>query len=408
MRGTGNMLKPLLIGLLLVSVAASAQEIDWPIDWPYEDNYGDDLVYLHAIANYETHPLWVETWQNNLFRKNMIRVNYASVAQTELFSDVGLVINEELIPGLWFRYGTNYLATQHRNEQDIDHSIGMEKSLYKTFSIFVYGNPKFEKEEIDIQYGLSFTNEDRSNYIRVAYVDVAPFWDDKNDQNSSNLKRPWQIAWQINAQAGRFRFFSEGRYDDGIAREFDTEAEPLNNRFQASKTDDMIFSLYYYRSTDSFIELTYSYYTFNETREFENTLFGYDYKNRIDLYKLAYITPLGEKYRLRFGSHGVSQKASATGYREHDYSHREIIPFIFWEWFIGPGIFETGYMGSVHQWDYEGQSDIDDPHFDGYIDKIELAYTFDFDSRAMLKIGVSQMASLSGFGGGNVQFFMDF
>ena len=87
---------------------------------------------------------------------------------------------------------------------------------------------------------------------------------------------------------------------------------------------------------------------------------------------------------------------------------REIIPFIFWEWFIGPGIFEAGYMGSAQQWDYAGQADIDDPHVDSYIDKIELAYTFDFNSRAFLKIGISQMASLSGFGGGNVQFFLDF
>lgn len=400
------MLKQSLIAMLLTSAAASAQQFDWP----YEDNYGDDLDYLHTIANYETHPLWVEKWQNNLFNKNMIRVNYASVAQTELFSDVRLVINEELLEGLWFRYATTYLATPYRTAQDNYHSIGLEKSLYKTLSIFIYGNPKFEKEEIDIQYGLSFTNADRSHYIRVAYVDVAPFWDDKNDQDGSNLKRPWQIVWQANAQTGRFRFFSEGRYDDGTAREFSSKAEPesLENRFQASKTDDMIFSLYYYRSADSFVELSYSHYSFNETREFDKAILNYEYKNRIDIYKLAYITPLGEKYRLRFGAHGVNQQASSLGHLAHDYRHREIIPFIFWEWFVGPGIFETGYMGSVQEWDYEGQSDIDDPHFDGYIDKIELAYTFDFNGRAFLKIGISQMASLSGFGGGNVQFFLDF
>lgn len=45
--------------------------------------------------------------------------------------------------------------------------------------------------------------------------------------------------------------------------------------------------------------------------------------------------------------------------------------------------------------------------FDGYIDKISLSYIFDFKQRLYLKISVSQMASLSGFGGGSTRFFID-
>ena len=65
-------------------------------------------------------------------------------------------------------------------------------------------------------------------------------------------------------------------------------------------------------------------------------------------------------------------------------------------------------MGSLQSWDYEGVFEIDDPQVDAYIDKLELAYTFDFSSKAYLKIAISHVIALSGFGGGNVQFAMDF
>lgn len=393
-----------LAGLLLACSCSVAAEPDWA----FEEDYGDDLLYLHGLANYEMHPLWLQRWQNNLFNNNLLRINYASVSQTELFSDVGLVINEELIEGLWFRYATNYYATQYRNEQDNYHSVGLEKNVYKTFSVYIYGDPQFEKEEIDIQWGLSFTGADRNHYVRIAYVSVAPFWDDKNDRNSQSLNRPWGLDWSINWQWGSLRLFSQGRYNSGTEREFALEAEAAEPLLESDKIDDFTVQLYYYRKPTEFLELSYRYYDFNEQREFEDASFNYDYRNRIDIYKLGYLMPLGQKYRLRFGAHAVRQEARSEGYRAHNYHQTDWLPFIFAERRLGPGDLELGYQGSSHEWTYQGQEVLDDPEFEGYIDKVSLAYTFDFKQRAYLKIGVSQMASLSGFGGGNVQFFMDF
>lgn len=180
--------------ILSLLLSYSFWEVAAP-DWPLEDRYGEDLLYLHGLANYEMHPLWVQRWQDGLFSYNLLRINYASVSQAELLSDVGLVINEELIEGLWFRYATSYDATQHRTAQDNYHAVGLEKSVYKTFSLYIYGDPQFEKEEIDIQWSLSFSSPGQSNYMRVAYLSAGPFWDDKNDRDSQNLGRPWSVNW---------------------------------------------------------------------------------------------------------------------------------------------------------------------------------------------------------------------
>ena len=103
----------LLIFYLLPALAVSQK-----IAWPFDDYYGENLVYIHAVANYELNPTWHEKWENNLFRQTMLRLNFASISNTELLSDAHLTLNEELTRGFWFRYATSYYATHHRNEQD--------------------------------------------------------------------------------------------------------------------------------------------------------------------------------------------------------------------------------------------------------------------------------------------------
>jgi hypothetical protein len=378
------------------------------IEWPYDDYYTEYKLYVYAIANYDLHPTWHEKWENNLFRQNMLRLNYGSISNTELLSDARLVINEKVAPGIWFRYATTYYATHHRNEQDKYFTVGFEKNIFKGFSLFVYGNPHFEKEGIDIFYGVSLANKQRSNYMRAALVDVDPFWNDKNNVNSYNLKRPWQISWEANYRLGRFRFFSQGRYDSGTERLFEVEPAATNFDQQRKKSDDMMFKLYFYRNENSIFELSSAYYNFQEAKRYSFPLYDFDYRNRIDSYKLSYITPLRDRYRLRLGSFYIRQRASSRGYKSHDYKRQEFIPYVFGEMFAGPGIIEFGYMLSKYQWDYVAPRPIDDDTSDDYIDKIKLAYTLNLQDRAYLQFSLSHVTTIWGFGGGNVQFWMTF
>ncbi|MBN1559531.1 hypothetical protein JW998_04735 [candidate division KSB1 bacterium] len=382
---------------------AAAQDIE-----TYDDYYGESMVYIHAVANYELHPFWHEKWQNNLFCRNMMRLNFASISNTELLSDARLAINEELAAGLWFRYATTYYATHHRNEQDIYISTGFEQRIYKSLSVFAYGDPHFEKEEIDIQYGLALTGKNRSNYIRFSYIDVDLFWNDKNNIKSHDAKKPWQFNWETNLRIGPLRFFSCGRYDSGTERFFTREPGAIDFSAQQKKMDDLVLGLYFYRTRHSFIEATYSYYNFVEAKNFDSPEANYSYENRIEIGKIGYITPVGEKYRLRFGAHIIVQHAASENYGAHTYTRQEIIPFIFAEKNAGPGTIEAGYMGSVQKWDYVGSFEITHPHRNDYIDKLKLAYTFNFDDRVYLQFAVSHVTTIWGFGGGNVQFWMEF
>jgi hypothetical protein len=343
-----------------------------------------------------------------MFCQNLMRLNFASISNTELLSDAQLAINEELLAGLWYRYATVYYATHHRNEQEKRLSTGFEKRIYKSLAVFIYGDPHFEKEEIDIQYGLSFTSKNRSNYIRLSYIDVDVFWNDKNNVRSYDAKKPWQFNWETNLRVGPVRFFSNGRYDSGIERFFEIVPGQFDFSAQQKKIDDIVLKLYFYRTQHSFVETAYSYYNFMEAKVFDSPDVNYRYENRIEICKIGYITPVGERYRLRFGAHAIIQHAASENYGAHTYLHQEIIPFIFAERNTGPGIIEAGYMGSVQKWDYAGTFQITHPHRNGYIDKIKLAYTFNFDNRVYLQLAVSHVTTVWGFGGGNVQFWMEF
>ncbi|MBN1480320.1 hypothetical protein EH223_20230 [candidate division KSB1 bacterium] len=394
----------IFLSLYLLSSFGLAQEIDWP----YDDYYTEDKLYIHAIVNYDIHPMWHDHWENNLFRQNMLRMSFGSISLTELFSDVSLAMNQEVTKGIWFRYATAYYATHHRNEQDKHLSTGFEKYIFKSFSLFAYGNPHFEKEEIDIHYGISLTNKDRTSYFRVAYIDVDTFWDDKNNINSVNLTRPWRLGWETNVRFKSFRFFSSGRYENGIERIFERAPASFDFDYQRKKINDMIFKLYYYRTPKSFLEISYSCYQYDEAKRFHHLFYDYEYQNRIESYKIGYVTPIGERYRLRFGSFALLQNAAAAHYREHDYSRHEIIPYIFGEMYAGPGIVEAGYMVSKYAWDYSAPAPIPGGTRDDYIDKVKIAYTLNLANRAYLQFALSHVTAIWGFGGGNVQFWIQF
>ncbi len=395
-----------LVGIIILSVKSL---IASETTWPFEDHYRDSMLYIHAVANYELHPTWREQWQINQYRQNMLRLNFASISMDDMLSDAHLAINEKLAPGLWFRYFTKYYATRHRNEQEKYTTLGFEKSIYRSFSAFVYGNPHFEKEEIDIQYGLSLSSSNRRQYLRLAYIEVDPFWDAKNDQYSTSLEQPWGLLWETNVSVGKFRFFSRGRYDAGLSRAFLADSLARGLRAQYKKINDFFFALYYYTGSSSFIESSYSGYVFNEKKSFKEGDKDYDYQNSIQLLKLAFVSRFYDRWRLRFGSHFVLQDARSKLYREHDYRRREIIPFLFVELSAGPGIVEAGYMGAVLDWSYMGFDDNPNRYtHQEYVDKIKLAYTFHIKEKAYLQFAVSHVTAIWGFGGGNVQFWLDF
>ena len=75
--------------------------------------------------------------------------------------------------------------------------------------------------------------------------------------------------------------------------------------------------------------------------------------------------------------------------------------------FAGPGIIEVGYMGSLQRWDYQG-TNFEPPQWENYIDKVKLGYTFQFKDKAFLQFSVSHVTTIWGFGGGNVQFWLEF
>lgn len=375
------------------------------IEWHFEDYYQETMLYIHPIANYDFHPEWYQEWENNSFRSNIVRLNFASISMSELFSDAQLVVNEQVLKNLWFRYEYIYYATHHQNEQQRSSFMGFEKNIYRYFSLFVYGNPHFEKENIDVQYGFSLANQKRTRYFRFAYVQVDPFWDQKNDVNSSSIKKPWEIVWTSHLSWKKIRLFANGRYDNGYQRKYiNNPIEPLL-AFRQKRTNSWLVKINYFTTKTAFFELKYDFYEYYESKAFLNDFNNYDYKNQINMYKIAYITPIF-KNKLRLGIHFIDQNANSELYHAHKFYRREAIPFLFWQMFWGPGALEMGYMISFYKWDY---STLDKHSYvDHYVDKIKLGYTFNIKNKAYLQFAVSHVTTIWGFGGGNVQYFMTF
>jgi hypothetical protein len=390
--------------VLFVSAHADAQ----PLQWEFDDFYTANLLYLHPVVNYELHPIWYQEWEDNLFRINSVRFSFGSVTLTELFSDSRIIINEQLIEGLWFRFDDTWHASHHIDREQRWRRVGLEQYLWRGFSIFSYGDIAFNKEEADILFGISVADSTRRHFARLAFVDEDQFYDEKNDKGGVTSMRPLGFTWALNHRFGPLKIFSEGRYSTGFERSFADSALSAGLSFHSLCDNRALLKLYCHPDEGALWEFAVAKSTFSESKEYHSAAFDYDYTNRVTSYNLRYLFRIRERNRLRVGSYYIRQSADASRYKEYSYTREEVLPYLFYEMERQFGTLELGYMGSYSACVYDATGDGDDYETDSYVDKVKLGYTYVFSERAKIQLSISHVVAIEEFGGGNAQFLLLF
>jgi hypothetical protein len=107
--------------------------------------------------------------------------------------------------------------------------------------------------------------------------------------------------------------------------------------------------------------------------------------------------------------HYVTQHARSIGHHGHDYTRKDIMPMLSYEYLWSEDSIELGYMFTVSSWQYD--STTEDNHYrldGGYYDKIYFCYTHHFDQESKIHLSLSHEVNFGGFGGGNLRYMMFF
>jgi hypothetical protein len=377
--------------------------------FPYEENYTHDGIFVHEFISYAFHPTWQFEWERLFFQKSGLRMSSGSLRTDELLVHGELTVNENLSKGWWFSSRGIWYSNLHRNQRDLNIYLGLEREINKSVSLFVLCFPRFTKEDLGVQLGISWFGKQRQHYLNLALVLPEMVWDEKNDLGGESKKKPLGIQWYARYSLGKFTAFSEGYYSPGFERDFtDPEKSPLETT-HSQRINQAQFKIYYQPKPASMLQFHFYTYLFKEAKSFYEDQNDFDYKNLTSNISLHYIFRFKDKHRLQLLSHYVIKDARSFGFREHEFERRDLLAGIFYEYFWSKNTVELGYMLSVYDWTYDSADNALDADLQNkYYDKVYLGYTYSFDDRSTLRISISHQPAIKGFGGGSIQYMMFF
>ena len=376
-------------------------------DWPFPDELRSRLVFVHPLVNYAINPVWQRDWERHLVSANGVQMTVGSVATEDLYTDLTLNITEPLGGRFRFLYRMVWREGLHIDISRQEHWPGFEMGLFGRVAVQLQVHPTPDKEDFDLMTGLLLTDESRERYLRVSLRLDDFMYEPKNDLGGTSQEEPVAIQWELRYQVGRWELFSTGRYGSGSRRAYpDSALSPaLAGSFRRDGAGTI--RLRHLLNEADFLGVEASHYSFEADEQRRDGVDGFEYGNEFVHLRGLGVLGIGGSWGLRPEINWLRQWASSTGRREFDHRREDFFPALFVELHApGKSTWELGYMATHHQWEYTAGGWVDNR--DAYTDKIKFGWTYAFLPTARVQFSVSHELDLDRFGGGNVQFQMNF
>lgn len=399
-----------VISLLLISTLVMGQPgfaCAAAANWPLANDWQSPLVFVHPLVNYAINPVWQRDWERQLLQTNGIQISSGSVSTSDLCTDLTVNITEPLGQRFRFLYRAVWRDGLHLDTDRQQHWLGFELELLSGAAIYLQVHPAADKEEFDLLAGLSFTDESRERYLRLGLQLEDFLYERKNDRGGISVEEPVGIVWELRCQSGSWEAFSTGQYGSGSQRIYPNSTLSPTLAGASQRNTGSILRLRYVWTDLGFAGVEGSHYRFDATEQKRHAADSFDYTNEyVHLRGLA-VFALNNSWGLRPEFHWLWQTATAEG-RDNIFHHREdVFPALFIELHSsGKSSWELGYLASSRQWDFETGNQT--TNGSDYTDKIKLGWSYAFQPTARVQFSLSHELDLHRFGGGNVQYQMDF
>lgn len=374
----------------------------------YEEPYRDRLLYLHALINYELNAFWQNDWEQRFFSGNGFRLTVGSVTTTDLLGDGQLALNPDLGGGWRFRGVGTWLATRHLNAEEKSTFMGLERHIFREFSIFLLTDPSFDKENTDACLGVLAADKTREKYLSAALVWEDFVYGEKNPRGGVSIRDPLAFQWFLRYGTDKWWVYSDGKLSTGFERSFpDQELSPLE-QYHRQRIQRLTGKGYYRPAPTTILRGSFYYYRFDEAKNFYQAEYDYRYRNTLYNGSLELILPTGTRARFRALSHYVRQEAGSSGFSGHDFERNDFLAGVFYERILSRHSIDLGYMAALFDWNYNGFTGEAGERQNGYADKLKLGWSYAFAKNARIHISISHQVNIGGFGGANLQYLMFF
>lgn len=376
-------------------------------EWPFPDELRSRLLFVHPLVNYAINPVWQREWERHLVNSNGVQTTVGSVATEDLYTDLTLNITEPLGGRFRFLYRMVWREGLHLDLARQEHWLGFEMGLFGKLSAHLQVHPAPDKNEFDLLTGLMVTDETRERYLRVSLRLDDFMYEQKNDEGGTSKEEVVAVQWALRHQTGRWELFSTGSYGSGSRRAFPDSALSPTVTASSRRDEASTIRLRHLLSGSGFLAIQASHYRFQASEQRRDGAADYAYSNEFVHLRGLGVMGIGGPWGLRPEIHWLRQWASAEGRRDFTHNREDFFPALFVELHApGESTWELGYLASHHQWDYTVGNWTD--HRNEYTDKIKLGWTYAFLSTARVQFSLSHEVDLDRFGGGNVQYQINF
>ena len=397
------------LALLTMVIALGARAELPQEDWAFEDGYRNDLLYVHALANYSWDLQAQFEWERHQFTNNALRVNTGSVSSDRLFTDIDLSVNESLNDKWRFSGRFERDGQRRRTVTTEQLLLGFERSILDNSAVFVTVNPEYDKSFMDVNVGYALYRSSRQEYLRVSVLLEDINFESKNDlggvEEQQALSLEWVARWRL---PGDWFVYSEGRVGQGFERRFDDASVSIELAYQAQRNNRAELRLSRQSEDGSLWSVWGEWVDFEDERQFRSPGFDYDYANRELTLSAEHVRLLTERHRLRVLAHYVAREAQSIGFNAHRYARQEVLGGAFYEYLRANSGISVGYALGVPDFEYVAAAPDASYSLGEFSDKLIVGFRYAFSARAHVRASLSQEVSQRGFGGGAVQFQMFF
>lgn len=371
-------------------------------DWIYSENYFAKRFYLHSFANYDYPLHWYNEMEFGQFEGSRFQLNVGSVSLNKLNTEIQYRFNAELNDRFMFRL--HYLKLQ-KHELLTDHNdvlMSFDYKLSGRILLFIAGNADYDKSKVNAQVGIMLIDPEKAGtYLRISGEHSQFVYDFKNEWQGKTVQKPFRLNWTARKGSANRWCYTEGSWQRAFIRQYQPAADQslIYHRFRDSYA---LIKLYQKFRQKWLLMLGLTFRDFLDQQK--HTDFSYLYKRRLLLGEIRAEHEINSfilRPELRF----IQHRSKAAGLENYSFQRHEIILALFTGYQFKEHRFEFGYL-TTH---LRAERDAEDPLSRRKQERKALfGWSYYFSQNTILRFTVNHVFTLHGFGGGNMQFLLNF
>lgn len=380
----------------------------YAVDQRFRFRAAEERLFLHERLNYNHSFDSDFIWYENRLSNNALRLTYGSVGTLDLMENMELLINHQISDRLIFRLDYYDYKGRIFGQEIEDKTLNLLYNLSNNFKIGVLANPKVRKEYMDLGFTLNIFPRNDLDYFKIDLIAEDLLYNPRNREEGEQYKQPYKIKWNFFKDFNKLKFYTEGRVGTGFRRRYNDLNASDGKLNHSGNTNSFKFSTRYKINDKNLMYLQNFCYFYRENEKNIYNSNSFEYKHKIIENSIEYQYFINENLRIISGMKHIFLDVELQHFNAYNITRFDLMPELRLKYLLNNFEYSLSYFSTLFYLDGENRNHNFKKQKAIYEDKVEIAADILLSDKSRFKISLSHVASVNGFGGGNIQYYLYF